>query len=64
VLEPDDRDFGVFVELRRLIAAMAGDDLLVPVDQDRRVEAEGVDAAGDRPDLRLCLRGFNGSGLS
>jgi len=30
---------------------MAGYDLLAPVDQNRRVEAEGGDAAGDRPDL-------------
>ena len=48
VLEPDDRDFGASIEFRRLVAAMAGDDLLGPVDQNRRVEAEGGDTAGDR----------------
>jgi hypothetical protein len=32
MLEPDDRDFGALIEFRRLVAAMAGDDLLVPVD--------------------------------
>src|SRR5208283_4919581 len=55
VLEPDDRDFGALVEFRRLVAAMAGDDLLVPVDQNRSVEAEGGDAAGDRPDLLAAV---------
>src|ERR1700730_4694634 len=43
VLELDDRDFGALIEFRRLVAAMAGYDLLVPVDQNRRVEAEGGD---------------------
>src|SRR3984893_2902547 len=33
----------------------AGYDLLGPVDQNRRVEAEGVDAAGDRPDLLAAV---------
>src|ERR1700730_6022957 len=55
VLEPDDRDFGALIEFRRLVAAMAGYDLLVPVDQNRRVEAEGGDAAGDRPDLLAAV---------
>ena len=55
VLEPDDRDFGALIEFRRLVAAMAGYDLLVPVDQNRRVEAEGGDTAGDRPDLLAAV---------
>ena len=55
MLEPDNRDFGASVEFRRLVAAMAGDNLLVPVDQNRRVEAEGGDAAGDCPDLLAAV---------
>src|SRR6202035_5085355 len=42
VLEPDDRDFGAMIEFRRLVAAMAGYDLLVPVDQNRRVRRRNV----------------------
>ncbi len=55
MLEPDDRDFGALIELGRLVAAVAGYDLLVPVDQNRRVEAEGGDAAGDRSDLLAAV---------
>src|ERR1700730_12591410 len=55
VLEPDDRDFGALIEFRRLVAAMAGYDLLVPVEQNRRVEAEGGNAAGDCPDLLAAV---------
>ena len=51
MLKPDDRDLGTLVELGRLVAAMAGDDLLVPIDQNRRIEAEGGNAAGDGPNL-------------
>ena len=32
MLEPDDRDLGALVEFGRLVAAMAGDDLLIPID--------------------------------
>jgi hypothetical protein len=32
-----------------------GDDLAVAVDQDRDVEAKGVDAVGDLPDLLLGM---------
>src|SRR5262249_44362106 len=35
----------------RLEAAMPCDQLIVPVDENRRVEAERFDALGDRPNL-------------
>ena len=47
---PANRELGP-----RLKAAVAGYDLLVPVDQNRRVEAEGGDTTGDRPDLLAAV---------
>ena len=44
--------------------AMPGDDPALAIDQDRHVEAKNPDAVGDLPHLRLCRRGFDGSGLS
>jgi hypothetical protein len=41
--------------------ATAGYDLLVPVDQNRRVEAEGGDAAGDRLERSARFVGENGT---
>src|SRR5271156_5512418 len=55
MLEPDDRDFGAAKELCRLKAAVAGDDLLVPVDQDWRIKAKSFDAPGDRADLLATM---------
>jgi len=51
MVETDDRDILKTQELRRLIAPMTGDDLVAFVDQNGRVEAEGVDASRDRPHL-------------
>src|SRR5580704_789859 len=55
MFQTDDGDLRAAVELGRLKAAVAGYDLLVPVDQNRRVEAERFDAAGDRPDLLAAV---------
>ena len=50
-------------ELGGFHAAMAGDDLLVIVDQDRIAEAELLDALRDLPDLLLeCVRALFGYG--
>ena len=55
MFEPDDRNLRASAELGRLKAAVAGDDLLVPVDQNWRIEAERFDAPGDRPNLRPVM---------
>jgi hypothetical protein len=36
--------------------AVAGDELIVAIDQDWDIEAEGLDAAGDLPDLLLAVQ--------
>ena len=35
--------------------AMAGDDLVAAIDQDRNIKTEGFDAGGDLPDLLLAV---------
>ena len=51
MVETDDRDCLETKEQRRLIAPVTGDNLVAFVDQNGRVETEGVDASRDRPYL-------------
>jgi hypothetical protein len=51
MVETDNGDALETKELRRLIASVPGDNLVAFVDQNGRVEAEGVDASRDRPHL-------------
>jgi hypothetical protein len=43
-------------KLGRLDSPMASDDFVIPVDEDRIVEAEDADALGDLPDLLIRMR--------
>jgi hypothetical protein len=51
MVEADDWDCLETKKLRRLVAPVTGDDLTAFVDQNGRVEAEGVDASRNRPHL-------------
>jgi hypothetical protein len=51
VVEADDRDALETKELRRLETPVTGNNLIAFVNQNGRVEAEGVDATRDRPHL-------------
>ena len=53
--EADGGNFGETQPTRGRQPAVAGDDGAVAVDQNRDVEAEGFDAAGDLPDLLLAV---------
>ena len=53
VFEADRRHLGPAEQATGFEAAVAGDELAVAVDQDRHVEAEGLDAAGDLLNLAL-----------
>jgi hypothetical protein len=64
VLDANGRDLGVAEDLRGRDAAVAGDDLTVPVDQDGVGEAELFDRGGDLVDLPLGVgAGVAGVGL-
>jgi hypothetical protein len=52
VIQKDDGNLRETDEFGRLVASMAGNDLPVPIYQDRRVETERLDTFGDSPDLR------------
>jgi hypothetical protein len=43
-------------KLGRLDSPMASDDLVIPVDEDGIVEAEGADTRGDLADLLVRMR--------
>jgi hypothetical protein len=55
VLKADDWNLDVAKKLCRFKATVAGDNLLVLVDQDRCIEAEGLNAFGDCPDLQAAM---------
>jgi len=51
MLKANDRDLRQAKVFCCLMAAVAGDNLPVFVDQDRGIETEGINAFGDRPHL-------------
>ena len=55
VVKQDGRDLVDAEQPSRFIPAVAGDNFVVLVDQDRRIEAERFDASGDRAYLRAAM---------
>jgi hypothetical protein len=55
VVKQDDRDLVDAEQQSRFIPAVAGNNLVVLVDQDRRIEAERFDASGDCAYLRAAM---------
>ena len=55
MLEPDNRKFAQTQSLRRLHAAVAGEEVALPIGQYRDIEAKALDAAGDLLQLPLAM---------
>jgi hypothetical protein len=55
VVKQDDRDLVDAEQHSGFISAVARDNFVVLVDQDRRIEAERFDASGDRAYLRAAM---------
>ncbi len=56
MFEADDRDFTQPQSPRRIYAAVAGEEVTVLIGQNRDVEAERLDAAGDLFDLPIGVK--------
>ena len=64
MIEAQGRHFAHPKEAACVTPSVSGNDLVIAVDQDRHVEAKGLDAVGNLPDLFLGMApGAGGVGL-